>query len=190
MISFVLVFDITIVSLLLSVSSIVIAGLGLWFVRRDASRLEIVGNALDAYVLVREFRDRLEKLERTVVEYRVKWEVMELRGWRLQYGGSGDGRASKLKVGGEERETGGQAGSATRSVGGVSLIDQEIGVLKIVLEKGKVSAREVQLRIGKSREHTSRMMKSLFKKGLLLRDSSVRPFQYSLSETGKLFVGA
>ena len=59
----------------------------------------------------------------------------------------------------------------------------EIQALKFVLEsgaKGK-SAREIQVRIGRSREHTARMMNALFKKGLVERNNEVRPFSYKIT---------
>lgn len=59
-------------------------------------------------------------------------------------------------------------------------------VLRIVLNaEGNVTARQIQERIGRSREHTARMMNLLFKQGLLSRDAQGRPFTYSLTDAGK-----
>lgn len=59
-------------------------------------------------------------------------------------------------------------------------------ILGAVYEKqGSVTAREIQERIGRSREHTGRMMNLLYKQGLVSRRSGSRPFTYSLTEAGQ-----
>jgi len=50
------------------------------------------------------------------------------------------------------------------------------------------STTEIKEVVGKSREHTARLMKSLFDRGLVLRDDSKKPFVYKLSETGRRYL--
>lgn len=57
-----------------------------------------------------------------------------------------------------------------------------------LLADGAKSTIEVKKAIGKSREHTARMMKSLFDKGLVTRDDSAKPFVYQLTEEGKRYL--
>jgi len=47
------------------------------------------------------------------------------------------------------------------------------------------TAKLIQTRIGRSREHTARMMNSLFKDGLVERSSEARPFTYKITEKGQ-----
>jgi predicted transcriptional regulator len=62
----------------------------------------------------------------------------------------------------------------------------EIVVLKLLSEaNGRITAREIQHRIGKTREHTARMMNALYQEGLVERDVSVRPFVYSITQKGR-----
>ena len=62
----------------------------------------------------------------------------------------------------------------------------EIEALRLVFEgRGKISAREIQQRIGRTREHTARMMNSLYHDGLVERDVTARPFSYSITEKGR-----
>lgn len=58
-------------------------------------------------------------------------------------------------------------------------------VLKLLDEKSMTS-KEVQHAIGRSREHTSRLMKRLCEYGFINRDSDTKPFTYALAEAGRL----
>lgn len=56
-------------------------------------------------------------------------------------------------------------------------------ILKMLAERPRTS-REVQLAIGRSREHTARLMKKLAASGLVDRDSSTKPFRYTVTDSG------
>ena len=58
-------------------------------------------------------------------------------------------------------------------------------VLKL-LDGRSMTSKEVQHAIGRSREHTSRLMKRLCEYGFITRDSSNKPFTYALAEAGQL----
>jgi hypothetical protein len=58
-------------------------------------------------------------------------------------------------------------------------------VLRLLDEKSMTS-KEVQHAIGRSREHTSRLMKRLCEYGFVNRDSDTKPFTYALAEAGRL----
>jgi len=62
--------------------------------------------------------------------------------------------------------------------------DTEMEIIRL-LASGTMSSMEVKAAIKKSREHTARLMKALFDKGLVTRDDSARPFVYQLTEKGK-----
>jgi CRP-like cAMP-binding protein len=57
-------------------------------------------------------------------------------------------------------------------------------VLKMLAERPRTS-REVQQAIGRSREHTSRLMKKLAASGLVDRDASTKPFRYAVTDSGR-----
>ncbi|MEO9320760.1 MAG: helix-turn-helix domain-containing protein [Nitrososphaera sp.] len=57
-------------------------------------------------------------------------------------------------------------------------------ILKLLAER-KRSSREVQQAIGRSREHTSRLMKRLNDAGLVVRDNSSKPFSYAITALGQ-----
>ena len=53
------------------------------------------------------------------------------------------------------------------------------------LENKSLTTREVQRVIGRTREHTSRLMKKLFEEKLVHRDMSAKPFRYTITVEGR-----
>ena len=56
-------------------------------------------------------------------------------------------------------------------------------VLRLITEK-PMTSRDIQITIGRTREHTSRMMKKLFEEGFVERDMQTKPFTYKITEKG------
>jgi len=61
-------------------------------------------------------------------------------------------------------------------------------ILKIILEDS-LTSNEIKKAIGRTREHTSRLMKKLYELKLVDRDITTKPFKYKLTEQGKKFIG-
>lgn len=61
-------------------------------------------------------------------------------------------------------------------------------VLKLITEK-PMTSRDIQITIGRTREHTSRMMKKLFEEGYVERNMKTKPFTYYITDKGKTKVG-
>ena len=61
-------------------------------------------------------------------------------------------------------------------------------VLRLITEK-PMTSRDIQITIGRTREHTSRMMKKLFEEGLVERDMQIIPFTYKITEKGLVRIG-
>jgi predicted MarR family transcription regulator len=57
-------------------------------------------------------------------------------------------------------------------------------ILKLLVERPR-SSREVQLAIGRTREHTARLMKKLHDLGLVSRDINTKPFRYNITDAGR-----
>jgi hypothetical protein len=57
-------------------------------------------------------------------------------------------------------------------------------ILKLLIERPRTS-REVQLAIGRTREHTARLMKKLHDLGLISRDINSKPFRYNITNAGR-----
>lgn len=61
-------------------------------------------------------------------------------------------------------------------------------VLKLITEK-PMTSRDIQITIGRTREHTSRMMKRLFEEGYVERNMKTKPFTYYITDKGKAKIG-
>lgn len=57
-------------------------------------------------------------------------------------------------------------------------------ILKLLYERPRTS-REVQHAIGRTREHTARLMKKLHDLGLVSRDINAKPFRYKITDAGQ-----
>ena len=54
----------------------------------------------------------------------------------------------------------------------------------LLLRDKPMTTRQIQERVRKTREHTSRIMNGLYHSGFVTRDTSSKPFRYSITETG------
>ena len=62
-------------------------------------------------------------------------------------------------------------------------------VLKLITKKSMTS-RDIEVTFGgRSREHVSRLMKKLFDDGLVERNTTNRPYTYSITDSGKKHIG-
>lgn len=57
-------------------------------------------------------------------------------------------------------------------------------ILKLLSERPR-SSREVQHAVGRTREHTARLMKKLHDSGLVNRDVNAKPFRYFITDGGR-----
>jgi chromosome segregation ATPase len=117
---------------------------------------------------VRRFVDRVDRLQKNQKSLKDELEEMRIHVDRLS----------------RSREA---AGARVASVGVVTedtlgrLSPTERGVLE-VLVNGRKAAPEIGRLIAKSREHTARLMKSLFEQGFVERETQCQPYEYRLND--------
>ena len=58
-------------------------------------------------------------------------------------------------------------------------------ILRLITKKSMTS-RDIQITVGKTREHTSRTLKRLFEGGFVERNSESKPYTYSITEKGSV----
>lgn len=58
-------------------------------------------------------------------------------------------------------------------------------ILKLLSERPR-SSREIQSSIGRTREHTSRLMKKLYETRLVDRQNNSRPYKYAITRSGRI----
>jgi len=226
---------ITLTSLVVAVLASVLAAVTFWLFRRDLRSLKLMEKGLEASALVEEFGQRSKRLEKEIVDHKVKLEVMELRmrnrdalqpqqqfhstvsrspSARTSTNASQRPRSSAPAILSDPSEVR-ISSSTNQSLDRLTTIQQtplgqsppventesvqrepevpavhefsksEREALKIVMESGRASAREIQNKIQKTREHTARLMNSLYKEGLVERDASARPFVYAITQKGR-----
>ena len=61
-------------------------------------------------------------------------------------------------------------------------------VLKLITDKSRTS-RDIQITLGKSREHISRTMKKMSDDGLVERNTNAKPYSYSITQIGLAKIG-
>ena len=59
-------------------------------------------------------------------------------------------------------------------------VDSILRMLEVPL-----TSREIQRKINKSREHTSRLLKKLYSENIVMRDESIRPYKYKITDEGR-----
>jgi chromosome segregation ATPase len=69
-----------------------------------------------------------------------------------------------------------------------ALTDTEVTVLEMLSAEGSKTAPEIKDRVRLSREHTARLMKKLYEKGYLERETGKIPFRYSVKKEMKKFL--
>jgi len=69
-----------------------------------------------------------------------------------------------------------------------ALTDTEVAVLEMLSAEGSKTAPEIKDRIRLSREHTARLMKKLYEKGYLERETGKIPFRYNVKKEMKKFL--
>ena len=69
-----------------------------------------------------------------------------------------------------------------------ALTDTEVTVLEMLSAEGAKTAPEIKERVQLSREHTARLMKKLYEKGYLERETGKIPFRYSVKKEMEKFL--
>jgi hypothetical protein len=65
--------------------------------------------------------------------------------------------------------------------------ETEVKVL-LLLAKGSRTSAQIKDEVGRSREHTARLMKALFDRGLVVRNDRNKPYVYEITERGKTYI--
>ncbi len=129
--------------------------------------------------IVLEYTRRLREYDKVIAELRVKVDSLEsnVKSQRIE---SQDPPQTQNHV-----TVMSEPVTVTQHVG----IEKEVNsttdyIFKLLAERPR-SSREVQLAIGRTREHTSRLMKKLHDLGLVSRDTNTKPFRYTITEAGQ-----
>jgi CRP-like cAMP-binding protein len=188
--SFTLTQDVTIISLIVALTALAVAiAILLIEVRRKA-----VWN-VDALALVEEFSQRQRRFEERLIDLKVKFEILELRYSKTRDETYGESKTKDNREGPDVdrviQRTGDTVTDKIQGRPGPRKDSITLEILRVVSEGGgKTTAREIQNMIGRSREHTARIMNALYKQGLVSRNVAMRPFTYSITAAGRSELGS
>jgi hypothetical protein len=156
--------------------------------------------------IVSEYTHRLNYYDKAIAELRVKIDTMELRVMQRDISQNSSQtnntntkyykqniishQDSQLEQQHNHISTVSNMADITQAPGAISRhLDSYNGtmdfILKILIERPRTS-REIQHSVGRTREHTSRLMKKLYDSKLVIRDSNSKPFKYSITDAGRI----
>ncbi len=167
---------------------LILVAVASWLVMRG---IKVSDRAVGAYDKVMEASsdvyDKVSKCERMMFDYGVRLEVIEVQSRRL---GAVVHAPSNISLGGG---FGRQPVVVQRRLEGALLgrgiaVHTDVEVLRR-LSEGLNTAREIQASLGRSREHTARLLKKLYDAGLVVRDEVAKPYTYELTEAGRRALG-
>jgi hypothetical protein len=132
--------------------------------------------------VVSEYTRRLRDYDRTIAELRTKIDLLELRAQQVV--------AQPLQQQQVSRPPQPHVASVSEPVAVTQHATEPENngttdyILKLLAERPRTS-REVQLAVGRTREHTARLMKKLHDSGLVSRDANAKPFKYAITSSGQ-----
>jgi len=135
-------------------------------------------------------QERIDFYEKELIDMKIRLDIMELDDESFA---SSDLPKKKVKsfetpeV--EKPEFVAPKPKAAPRVPNMSFEDSVTFVLKKITE-GPMTSRDIEVMFGKSREHVSRLMKKLFEDGFVGRDTSTRPYRYTITDKGRERVGS
>jgi len=135
--------------------------------------------------------ERLEFYERQLIDMKIRLDALDLEGYStklsrptletesVEHTSNKNEWVHHKEVGGSPQE------QRAPNMGYQNATDY---VLKLITSKSMTS-RDIQIMLGRSREHTSRLMKKLFEDGYVKRNSNSKPYTYSITNKGKEKLG-
>ena len=129
--------------------------------------------------------NRLEYYENQLIDMKIRLDAMELDGETFTKPDLPTKRVKSFDVPEvEEPEFVAPKPKAAARVRNMSFEDSVTFVLEKITQ-GPMTSRDIEVTFGKSREHVSRLMKKLFEDGFVGRDTSARPYRYTITDKGR-----
>ena len=140
--------------------------------------------------------ERLEFYERQLIDMKIKLDAIEIENLDNSYHTPSPGFENSV----EERsqqvptprpnvvKTTPKPVESRRRTPNMGFDDVVETVLGLITDKSMTS-RDIQVTLGRSREHISRTMKKLYVDGFVERNMQTKPFSYSITEKGRQRIG-
>ena len=141
------------------------------------------------------YLERLEYYERQLIDMKIRLDALDMA--NLSFNSESTEEELKKIIRGFVKDT--EEENSEEKIVEVKPKKQEImsssgylditdHVLRLITNKSMTS-RDIQVTIGRTREHTSRLMKKLFEDGLVERHTNTKPYTYSIANKGREKLG-
>ena len=135
--------------------------------------------------------DRLEYYERQLIDMKIKLDSLEISG---EEGNSEEIKDSRLiteKIPNYEQysEPKHKRAAPKPNPGPNTEYHNTVDFILGLITDKSMTSRDIQNASHRSREHTSRLMKKLFRDGYVERNTRTKPFTYSITDKGKAKLG-
>ena len=140
--------------------------------------------------------ERLEFYERQLIDMKIKLDAIEIENLDNSYHtpppgveGGVDERSQDVPIPRPNVvKTAPKPVESRRRTPNMGFDDVVETVLGLITDKSMTS-RDIQVTLGRSREHISRTMKKLYVGGFVERNMQAKPFSYSITEKGRQRIG-
>jgi len=140
--------------------------------------------------------ERLEFYERQLIDMKIKLDAIEIENLDNSYHTPPPGFENNVEERSQEVptprpnvvKTPPKPVESRRRAPNMGFDDVVETVLGLITDKSMTS-RDIQVTLGRSREHISRTMKKLYVDGFVERNMQTKPFSYSITEKGRQRIG-
>jgi len=140
--------------------------------------------------------ERLEFYERQLIDMKIKLDAIEIENLDNSYHTPPPGFENNVEERSQEVPTPRpnvvkptpKPVESRRRAPNMGFDDVVETVLGLITDKSMTS-RDIQVTLGRSREHISRTMKKLYVDGFVERNMQTKPFSYSITEKGRQRIG-
>ena len=136
--------------------------------------------------------NRLEYYENQLIDMKIRLDAMELDTENSEMPNFDKVNEELAKPQKRKQEVGSMEikSHGTARIPNMSFEDSIEHVLKLITKK-PMTSRDIEVTFGgRSREHVSRLMKKLFDDGFVERNTTKRPYTYSITDSGKARIGS
>ena len=136
--------------------------------------------------------NRLEYYENQLIDMKIRLDAMELDTENSEMPNFDKVNEELAKPQKRKQEAGSMEikSQGTSRIPNMSFEDSIEHVLKLITKK-PMTSRDIEVTFGgRSREHVSRLMKKLFDDGFVERNTTKRPYTYSITDSGKARIGS
>ena len=136
--------------------------------------------------------NRLEYYENQLIDMKIRLDAMELDTENSEMPNFDKVNEELAKPQKRKQEVGSMEikSQGTSRIPNMSFEDSIEHVLKLITKK-PMTSRDIEVTFGgRSREHVSRLMKKLYDDGFVERNTTKRPYTYSITDSGKARIGS